>query len=79
MVVSDAAVDVIHVKDRYGHDITDLELLERIDRDYLVHSDSHVSLLAPGGVWAVSRHPMNQRGSAVINRPRPGPTPKFLY
>lgn len=49
-------------KDRYGHNKTDLELIQLIDRDYLVTADAHVSLLTPEGVWAVTRHPLNQRG-----------------
>ena len=49
-------------KGRYGHNKTDLELIQLIDRDYLVTADAHVSLLTPEGVWAVTRHPLNQRG-----------------
>jgi hypothetical protein len=51
-----------HVKSRYGHDKEDLEILALVDEEFCISSDAHVKLVNPDGLWAIARHPLNQRG-----------------
>ena len=59
-----------HVKDRYGHDKSDLELLHCVDGEFLAAHDQHVRLVLPDGSWAVTRHVLNRRGdeASVLQR-----------
>ena len=59
-----------HIKDRYGHELTDQELLAQVDRDYLNLVDAHVPLVATDGAWTVQRHELNARGdeASILQR-----------
>ena len=59
-----------HVKDRYGYDKSDLELLHCVDDEFLAAHDQHVRLVLPDGSWAVTRHVLNRRGdeASVLQR-----------
>ena len=39
----------LSIKDDYGADLNDLEILERLDRDFLVGADVHVKWMSKRG------------------------------
>ena len=50
-------------QERYGYHLGDMEILERIGRDWLVSREETVAMVdGVSGDWLVSRHPLNQRG-----------------
>ncbi len=50
-------------KDKYGHDLTDTEILRKIDEDWLLDNNFHLSLVDPDTQeWLAWRHPENDRG-----------------
>ncbi len=59
-----------HIKDRYGHDKSDLEILQMVDDEFCIQLDAHVKLITTSGSWAVARHYLNQRGdeASIVKR-----------
>ena len=53
-------------QERYGEQLGDMELLDQIDKEWLVTTET-VFMVDDEDVWCVSRHPLNQRGDEAFH------------
>ena len=53
-------------QERYGEHLGDMELLDQIDKDWLVTTET-VFMVDDEDVWLISKHPLNQRGDEAFH------------
>ena len=56
--------EVLDIRDVYGHDLSEAELVEKVDMsEFLISADAHVSLITSKGAFSIKRdQKYNRRG-----------------
>ena len=58
-------------QDKYGHDLSDNQLMDCVDHDWLLDGNFHMNLFDEGSQkWLAWRHPENDRGDEATELKR---------
>ena len=70
MLIRGEVYDGPSICDIYGKDLTDIEVMQKLDGEWLAMADVHVNWVAKSGRFAIKRSKYNDRGDAASTAAR---------